>query len=429
MRGSATPRSPGLRTAFAAVRHDTLAGLLDAGFASLATFLVGIYAVRVFDPVSLGGYALAYQAVFLVGIAPAYLLLAPAEIAVIAHPVERRLDYLPRALARAAPVALVAALASTLWSLLAPAELPGETTRALVVTAAIAAFFSPLQDHVRQMLHAGGMSWRATIISLVQLGIVAAAVGAMSRLEVPPAWIPFGSLGLANLVSATIGVAMSRGGRLAPDPARLRLADLLAAGRWIFGGAILGPAAGFVVAALVVALADAAALGYAEGARVVAQPVWVLAVGLESVLGPRLMAAARERRPASARAISHQFVALAVLAGAICVTAVGGPWPWNPMRWLLPTAYTVAGLTLAMLTAQTALAVLFPYRSELLGAGREAALTKVEAGASGARVAIALTAGLTGAYAIPLGLLAQAGIRGTAFYALRRRLYATPGSE
>src|SRR5688572_9977518 len=56
MPGPAPPRSAKVRAALGAVRHDTLAGLLDASLASLATFVVGIYAVRAFDPVTLGGY-------------------------------------------------------------------------------------------------------------------------------------------------------------------------------------------------------------------------------------------------------------------------------------------------------------------------------------------------------------------------------------
>jgi O-antigen/teichoic acid export membrane protein len=427
MPGPAPPRNAKVRAALGAVRHHTLAGLLDASLASLATFVVGIYAVRAFDPVTLGGYALAYQAVFLVGIAPAYLILAPAEIAVVAYPVERRLDYLPRTMGRAAPIALAAALASALWAVVVPSELPADATIALAATAALTAFVSPLQDHVRQMLHSGGASWRAASVSLVQLVVVVVAVGAMVGLAIPPAWIPFGALGFANVASAAVGVALSRNGRLSPAAGTLRFAHLLASGRWIFGGAILGPAAGFVVAALVLRLASAEALGYAEGARVVSQPVWVLAVGLSSVLGPRSMAAARERRLDTARAISRRFVALILLAGAGSVAAVGGAWPWNPLRWLLPNAYTVPGLTLLMLASQTALAVLFPYRSELLGAQREAALTKVELGATGARVAVALTAGATGTYAIPLGFLAQGGIRAAAYQTLLRRVYATPG--
>jgi len=427
MHQSLAPRKT-LRTLLGGYRRDMLAGLLDAGFASLATFLVGIFAVRMLDPVALGGYALAYQSLFLFGIVPAYLVLTPAEVAVVAHPAERRLAHLRRSISLGAPVALAAAFASAVWIVVAPAEISAETIRALVVTSVTTAFLSPMQDHVRHMLHSSGRSWKAAGVSIVQFVSALAGIGALTALDAPPAWIPFGALGLANLVSLTYGMIAARTMERSTSVDRLHLRELVAAGRWIFGGAILNPAAGFAAAAIVSRLAGAEALGYAEGARVVAQPVWVMAVGLSYVLGPRSMEAGRSGQRERGRAISRSFIAVVGLAGLGCMALFGAPWEWNPLLPLLPTAYAIEGLTLLMLLAQTVNGLYFAQRSELLGARREAALTKTELATSGARVAVATSAPLTHAYAIPLAYLAVGLVRGFAYRRLLARL-PTPAPE
>ena len=405
------------------------AGVLDAGLASFATFLVGLYAVRVLDPTTLGGYALCYQAIFLVGIVPGHLIFAPAEVAAVGFQPGRRLDQMHRSLALGTPVALAAALAASLWVLVAPAELDADTVRALTATAVGLAFLSPIQDHLRAMLHSGDASWIAVAVSATQLVTVAIALVALSWLEVPAPWLPFGALAIANLVSLTVGLVAIRRDRKPSVSTGYRFAELVVPGRWLTAGGRLSPAAGFAAAAVVSRLAGADALGYAEAARVVAQPIWVLAVGLSSVMRPKSMEAARRRARGEARAISRTFVASIALAGAGCMAVFGPPWRWNPLLWLLPNAYVIGGLTLLTLLSQTVAGVLFPYRSELIGAGRADATTKIELGAGVVRVGVALTAATTHAYAIPLSFLTAGIVRGLVYRRLLDRLYAEPAPE
>ncbi len=398
-----------------------LAGLLDAGMASLATFAVGIYAVRVLDPTALGGYALAYQAIFVVGIIPTNLVFVPVEIRVVEHPSAHRLRHLPRALVLGTLPSLLSALAILLWIPVAPPEIPSGAVAALTVTAIATAALSPVQDHVRRMLHSGGESWTAAVVSGTQLAAAAGAIAALHFSEVDPAWIPFGALAIANACSLFVGLVGARlvartSGAEAPD---YRLLELARAGSWLVGGGLLNPATGFVSAALVSRLASAAALGYAEAARVVAQPVWVLAVGISSVLGPRSMEAAQAGHLDRAKSVRRGYLLPVLGFGALNLVWFGSDWILNPLSWLLPAAYAVPWLVAASILAQILSATIFPYRSELLGARKEATYTRIEVVGSVVRTAISASASILRAFAIPLGVLAVWVVR---WFAIRRAL-------
>ena len=408
-------------------RTGMLAGLLDAGLASLATFVVGIYAVRALDPEVLGAYALVYYAIFLVGIVPANLVFTPVEIAVVQRPVRSRTAHLGRSLKLGLPATLLAGLAVALWIPVAPSEVPRSAILPLTIGGIATAALSPVQDHVRRMLHTGGRSWWAAIVSAVQLVTVIGGLLALSARGVPAAWLPFGALALANLASLAIGaVGAWTGPRSEDQPLTLHLGELAHSGRWLVGGGLLNPATGFVSAAIVSHLAGAASLGYAEAARVVAQPVWVLAVGLSSVLGPRSMQAAHERRLDQAREVRRLFLACVLGAGAVNLVWFGAAWSLNPLAWLLPSAYVVPGLVAATICAQVLGALVFPHRSELLGARRESTYTRIELIASLVRAAVSTSALAIHAFAIPIGHIAVVVVRGMGFHEALSDVYASP---
>lgn len=404
-----------------------LAGLLDAGFASLATFIVGVYAVRSLEPSVLGGYALVYQAIFLLGIVPANLVFVPAEVAVVEHPVGDRLRYLGRSLRLGGAPSLLAALAVLGWLPIAPPEVPVDAVRALTVTGMLTAALTSPQDHLRRMLHSGGRSWLATAVSGVQLVVAGAGALAAPRLGVAPVWVPFGVLGVANLVSLSVGALLgTRGGDgKAPRPVEvLRFGKLARGGMWLVWGGLLNPATGFVSAALVSHLASAAALGYAEAARVVAQPVWVLAVGISFVLAPRSMEAAKRRRRDQARSVSKLFLVAVVGTGLVTLAWFGPDWALNPLSRLMPAAYVIGALVPVTIVAQILSSTIFPFRSELLGGGGEATYTRVELVGSAARTGVSASAPWTGAFAIPLGIVAVWTVRWVGFRRALDRLYA-----
>lgn len=388
--------------------RNLLAGLLDAGAGSLATFLVGIYAVRSLDEVVLGGYGLVYQLVFLTAIVPATFVFGPVETEVVDDPAGSRLLHLPRSLLLGVGPAVAAGSVVALWPLVAPAEIPRQAAVALATTGAAVAVLSPIQDHVRRMLHSGERSWRAAVGSVVQLLTVLVALAALSRGSRSAAAVPFAALGLANLVSLLTMMGPQLRQRRSPHRP-LQARALARRGGWLVAGGLLNPAAGFVAASIVAAMAGAAAVGYAEAARVIAQPVWVLAVGLSAVLSPRLMAARRSGDTQTALRIRRRFlVAVAGTGGAVAVW-FGAAWAGNPLDTFLRPAYVVPGLVALSVLAQTLTGAAFPYRAEMLGLNGERRLLRLEINASVARIIPSVFAGAFGAIAVPVGL-AGAGL-------------------
>lgn len=395
------------------------AGMIDAGFSSLATFIVGFHAARSLTPEGLGGYSIFFAAFLLVTVVPAQLVLAPAEVQAVRLPAAQRLGLVGRSLLLGLPWAAGSAAAALVAVALVPGEVPAVVVRSLALTTVPAALLSPLQDHVRRMLHIGQRSYHAAATSVVQavgagLGIVV-LVGA----DVPTAMVPFGALTIANIASLVTGLAFSRGS--ASPQHRLQTADLLGPGRWLLFVGLAPMVAGLASATIIARLASAAALGYAEAARIVAQPLLVVAAGLAAVVGPRLMEAGAKDLSAQCRRYRRIFLASLGAAGVLYALAAGTEWAGNPVASLLPNAYVVSWLVLATIAANLVNGMAFPYRYELMGRRRERALAAGETAGAAAQIAAAAAAGVMGAYAKPFGLGLLGLVRQAAFQATLRR--------
>jgi O-antigen/teichoic acid export membrane protein len=406
------------------LRRAVPAGLVDAGCASLATFAVGLYAARFLPPATLGVYAVFFAAFVMAAIVPTQLLLVPAEIASLDSSGVARLRVLGDSLPLGSLPALAAAVLASGAAVIGTGA-PARLVAPLAVTTAVCTFVSPMQDHVRRMLHFAGRSWRAAAVSLVQLAVCVGALALATRLPLTRTWVPFGALALANILSLTAALLLCLEARGSPAPDRLPLARMLRSGRWFLTLRLLPGVANFLSGVLVARLAGAATLGYVEVARVAAQPVIVLATGLSGVLGPRLMESGAARRPDRARPVSRMFQLLVLACGVLYLGWIAAPWPLNPIPRVLPNAYAVVGLLPLMLVAQTVDGLLPAYRAQLMGAGRGRMLVGLEGPACALQCLIAGTAGVTGAFAKPLGLLAQ-GLVGLGLLRWARdRLYST----
>lgn len=400
------------------------AGLVDAGSASLATFAVSLYAARALEPATLGAYGLFFPAFVLVGMVPTQLLFLPAEIACLSFEGSDRFAVLRRSFRVGGPVAVAAGvcLGAVVWFV--PPEVDRSAVAALALTAAAASVVHPMQDHLRRLLHFGRSSWNAAATSGVQLATTGLAL-ALLHATVSEAWVPFGALALANGVSLLVGWL-----RASPPPRprteALALAPMLRNGRWLLVAGLAPGASQFAVAALIAWLAGAAALGHAEAARVVAQPVFVLGMGLQSVLGPRLMEAAADRNVKPARQTSRTFVLVLLAAGGVYLLLAGPVWPVNPMRWLVPTAYAVPWLVAATIAAHAAFAVSLPFEAQLKGGRRERSLALRELATSALKLAGGATAAATGAFARPLGIGAWGAGRLVTLRAAAQAHYADP---
>ena len=388
------------------------AGMLDAGLASLASLAVGLFAARSLEPSVLGTYALVFTAFLLMTKIPAQLVFTPAEVIAIEQPPAQRLILLRQSLRLGLLPALGSAIGVSVWMLFAPATVLSTHALPFTITAIVSAFVSPLQDHVRRMLHIGSASWWAAGVSALHLLFVVLALWSFTSAKVPVSWVPFMALAVANLSSMLFGLAASEGRkRHDHPPIVLRYRDLRRSGRWLVAVGLIPAVAGLAVAALVSRMIGSAALGYAEAARVVGQPPFVLSAGLSAVLGPRAVRAAREGQLEVARSISRTFVALMLLTGIPYFLVVSAPGWWNPLPRLIPNAYTMSGLAALTVLAYIANGIALPFQFQMLGAKRERSLTEVEAVGNLVRIGVAGAALPLGAFSVPLALLVLGLVR------------------
>lgn len=403
------------------------AGIVDAGFASLATFAVGLSAVTLFGDADRGVYAVFFSAFMLGTVLPRNLILTPVEVEAVAVPVGSRLTLLPRGLILGFGPAVLGATAVLFAVAVTTQYTTADVMIALAVTTAVTTVLSPLQDYVRKMFHIATLSWRAAAVSIVQFVSVAAAIAVMMALDVGVAWIPFGALAIANAISLVVArliVHLTASGSVLGS---LDFRELASRGKWLVVQASASAATGFAVAAIIASLASPDALGYAESARVVAQPILVLAAGLTAVLAPRSMKAGMDRDARTARTTNNIYLAIIGLAGIGYIAIAGWDWLLNPMSYIVPSAYVVSGLVVVTIAANVVVSGLFLQVNELLGAHEETALARIAWSVSPLMLLGGLTAGATGAFARPVGAIAQAGGRFLMqAYTLRRVYRADP---
>lgn len=404
------------------LRRSLTAGVFDAAFNSLGTFVVGLAATRIFEPQLLGVYAVFFAAHLMGVVIPMHLIFLPAEIRAVSRDPGRRLHILRNSTVLAAGPSILAGLLALLAVLVTRDQATAGELAALAWTTAAATMLVPLQAHLRRMFHLSDASWRAMIVSGVQFAGAIVWVVALLAAGVPDAWVPFGALAMATAASAIVGFVLASPSKDLPAD-RVRMSDLMVAGRWLLVTGVVPTGAGFIAATLINQLAGPTELGYAEAARLAAQPILVLGLGLNAVLGPRAMEAAHHRDQPAARRIERIFVTVVAIAVVGYLVVAGGPWPWNPLYHLIPPAYQVAGLAALMILANAATGTVLPLQRELFGGEQEKKLAKIEILASATGVAVAASAGATGAFARPLSLLSQNGWRAVDYRRALRVMY------
>ena len=420
--------APAMRGAQAVARRAGLsravpAGLVDAGCASIASFAVGLYAARFLHPAELGAYALFFTAFSMAAVLPTQLFFSPAEIASLPYEGRRRLRLLDQSLRLGSLPSIGVSAIGVLAAMAGSAGTSDTVLIALAISSFLCTAVSPVQDHVRRLLHFAGRSWWAAAMSMIQLGVTVGALLLSTELGLPTPWVPFGALFAANVVSLSMGLWLAAERRSHPALDRIRFADVLPLGRWLMLTGLTPAVARFIAAVLITQLAGAATLGYVEAARLVSQPVFVLMLGLSAVLGPAAMNAAAERRKAQARLVSRPFKLMIVGFGLAYLLVAGFRTPLNPLPVLVPNAYVTIALLPLMILAQILQGVLQPFRLELTGAGRGQPLLWQEIISSAFLCLVSATAGVIGAFAAPLGALAQATSAWWLLRRARRRIY------
>ncbi len=404
----------------AALLRKLQAGLFDAGASSLATFAAGISATRLMNAPQLGIYALFFAAWILALQLPSQLILVPAEARLVYLPAEDRKSFLITNTILALPFALLGSAMVLAVLLVLPQSANRSIALQLGVTAALAATLYPLQENARRLLHLSRLHWAAASLSIVRLIVAAVVLVIGWRSELPIGLLPFGSLAAGDLVALIVAFFIIKPKRHKPE---YHLRSLITSGRWLLLSASLGPAAGFAVGVLVTHLADSAALGVAEAARIVAQPVLVLAIGLETVLRPAAMEAAIEGQEGAARRLSRRLgLGLTGAAGAYMVLALV-PSSVIPFHDLFPKAFSLPGLVHLAILAAFLEGVVLLKRSELIALDRTMSLSVAEAGASTGRIGVAVPAGFFQSWTVPLGSAVAGLIRWVSYSRLLSKAY------
>lgn len=381
------------------------AGVADAAFASLATFAAGLSAVNLFNDVDRGVYAIFFTAFGLGVVLPWDLILIPAEVNAVSFAVQDRMRRARDTLRLGVPMALLGSLAILVAALMTRSLTDSSVVWWLTITAAITTVLSPLQDHMRRLLHIAELNWQAAAVSGVQFGGVVVSLGVMLLIDAPVAVMPFGSLAIANALSLATALILGDVARQRPLDEPLHFRNLARQGRWLLTQALVPNIAHFAVAAIVAWLAGAEILGYAEAARVVAQPVLVLATGLTAVLAPRAMEASMHYDIASARHTRRIYLSIMMGGGSLYLAAAATPWLLNPMKYLVPAAYVVSGLVAFTIVANLISAAMYLDINELLGAQKARPMAAVAILTAPILVLVALTARTTEAFARPGGHL------------------------
>ncbi len=385
------------------VRSKLPAGIVDAGFASLATFGAGLVAVTLLNDVDRGVYAVFFVA-FTLGAVIAYqLVYVPAEIVAVGRTLARRLTILEDSLRIGRWPALVGSMVVLAATATTAPYADRDLSIGLTVTALAATYLSPTQDHLRRTLHIAHRPWHAAWMSIAQFIVTLASLGTMWLLDVPVAWIPFGSLAIANTVSMTLGrtlISRDRQGAVASDHVTFR--ELSLQGKWLLMQAVIPALAAFITANIITYLASPEAMGYAEAARIVAQPILVAASGLTSALRPRVMEAAMVQDLAVSKRVNTLYIGIVLGAAVLYAPIVGGAWAWNPMHSVVPAAYEIKNLVIASIVANALMGSMFLVVNEMMAAGRARSLTVIELLATPLRLLAATSAFAIGAFALPV---------------------------
>lgn len=405
------------------LRRRVPAGLADAAMASLATFGTGLVGVNALDDVTRGVYAVFFTAFLAATVIPTQLVLIPAETAAVDAERSRRLRILPSSLRVGTWVGFASAIPIGIAVLATRSNADSDLLLAFAATAGLASLVSPLQDHIRRMLHLAGRSWYAASMSAVQLAGVASTLGLLALFGISAAWLPFGALAVANLVSSGAGLVLASRIGASDEELPVVIRELIGAGRWLLLMALVPRISFFVASVLITVLADAKALGFAEAARLAAQPLYVLGLGLEAVVRPHAMVAASERDRTAAR--QHRRVYYPLIAGfALLYGLVAGfDWVANPIAYLVPSAYEVEFLVLVTVAATFFRSAILPNIAEMLGARVERRLALVAVVVTPVQIVGGLTAGVTGAFARPIGTLLDYGGRFVAYEQFRDEIY------
>ncbi len=385
------------------LRHKLPAGIVDASLASLATFAAGLAAVRWLQPAELGTYSVIFSAFLVASLLPTELIYTPVQVSMIRLDVQQRLGGIVHSLGKGLPPAMfgwvfILVAGGLIWWRSDPSAVVE-----LAITGVGLTVVSPMQDHLRRGFHIAERSWGAALMSGSQLLAVVAALLVMRSTAVDPAWAPLGSLVIANTISLGFGLWISR------QAWRVRHAApaVTVSGGWLAASSVSAYGGTLAASVVMTLVAGPEIVGFAEAARVAAQPVLVVTTGVAAALASRHLRAAATADRSAAIKVNQSFFVVIAVAGISYLAIAGFAWSLNPLFALIPLAYEIAFLVPVTILSNLALSATSPLRDQLIAAHMEVPMAKTDFASLVIPTVVATTAGVTGAFARPLGIIGQ----------------------
>lgn len=389
------------------------AGLVDAGASSLATFVAAVAATRLLSDAEIGAYALVFGAWALATQLPGQLVFAPAEAVMVRFDPIQRLAHLRFNLRFAFPWAVAASMLVAMVVFVLPPDVPRASGLHLALTGAAAAALAPAQEHARQLLHLAGRHWVAAWVSVARFVLVAALLAAAIWSGTAPALAPLGALALADALCLVAVVVIA--GKSSEQPRVYDGPGLVRIGAWLLASALAAPAAGFLVNFVLARSVSSATLGLAEQARIAAQPILVLGVGLSAVLRPTSMKAAVEQDRSTANAINRKFHVFLWVFTALYLATSLAPGSVNVVRLVVPGAFGEVGLMQVSVLAASVNALVMLRRSEVIALTRTREVAAVEAWSAVSRLPVAVLARAMQSWVVPVAFLVSGLVRVVGF--------------
>lgn len=313
--------------------------LADAAAGAAASFLAGVIALHELSPAELAAYAIQFSAAVVVMIVPQTIAYLPQRLHVNKLLEPQRTNYCAD-MRLGIPLGFVSGAVVVIAGLpLAPAAgiLP---YTALALSAAAWTLVSPLQDHVRLSLHMTGHHASAAAVSITNLLLV--ILGLITIAIVPQGsspWLPFTVLALSNGLSAILGMTLHR--RQAPVAmSRQKMSVWLALKT--SASSLITQSSSYFNSLIIAGMLSATALAELEGARIAAQPVTVLGVGMAATVLPQAVRARASGKTKLAQKLYARFAGGVLLGGVLYSAA---------MQSVLPILSSVASRSIDPLLA------------------------------------------------------------------------------
>lgn len=407
------------------LRQKLPAGIVDASLASLATFAAGLAAVRWLSPAELGTYSVIFSA-FLVGsLLPGETVYTPIQVSMIGLDVRERMGGIVHSLGKGIPPALLGSVFILVAGGLIWWRSDPSADIELALTGIGLTIVSPMQDHLRRGFHIAERSWVAAAMSGAQLVAVVLVLLFMRSAGMDPAWAPLGSLVIANTISLSVGLLLSeRAWRVRPTSPVVTVS-----GRWLAASSITAYGGTLVASVIMTLVAGPEIVGFAEAARVAAQPVLVVTTGVAAAMASRHLRAAASSDREAAIHVNRSFLLVVAVAGITYLFLAGFAWSLNPLFALMPSAYQITFLVPITILSNLVLSVTSPLRDQLIASNMEVPMAKIDFASLVIPAVIAATAGVTGAFARPYGIIGQNIFRTLRYRSVWRTAFAARSEQ